>query len=210
MISATLCATVYGSHDTSVKEGAPLTVAIIAGGGGRRLGFRHKGLISFGSITLIEHLLALAPDGPRLVNTNCAEAYEFLDVPLVADLVPDRGAPGGVVTALFLAQTEWVLVMACDMPNVTAAEITRLLAARSDEHDVICFARAPSFEPLLGVYRASLGRAWLPQLAHEPSLRALVDSVRVKALPVFDDSVLDSLNTPEQLARWRGRGNKST
>jgi molybdopterin-guanine dinucleotide biosynthesis protein A len=141
---------------------------------------------------------------------DAVEAYEFLDVPVVADLVPGRGAPGGVVTALCLAQTEWVLVMACDMPNVTGVEITRLLAARSDELDVVCFARAPSFEPLFGVYRASLGRAWLPRLSDEPSLRALVDSVRVKALPIFDDSVLDSLNTPEQLAAWRQRGNKRT
>jgi molybdopterin-guanine dinucleotide biosynthesis protein A len=185
-------------------------VAIIAGGGGRRLGVKHKGLISFGQTTLVEHLLSIAPKGPTLLSTNSAEAYEFLDVPLVADLVPERGAPGGVVTVLCLAQTEWVLVMACDMPNVTEVEITRLLAARSDEVDVVCFARAPSFEPLLGVYRASLGRQWLARLDDEPSLRALVDSVRVKALPVFDDTVLDSLNTPAQLAQWLARGNKNT
>jgi hypothetical protein len=34
--------------------------------------------------------------------------------------------------------------------------------------------------------------------------------VRVKALPVFDDTVLDSLNTPAQLAQWLARGNKNT
>jgi molybdenum cofactor guanylyltransferase len=211
---------VYGSHDTSVKGGPSPTVAIVAGGNGSRLGFRHKGLIPVGETTLIEQLLAEAPAGPRWVVTNSAEAYAFLDVPLVADLVPGRGAPGGVVTALCVAQTEWVVIAACDMPNVRSSEFLRLLEARTAEVDVVCFARAaatsrvepgraePAFEPMLGVYRASLGRQWLPQLVtpgRAPSLRALVDASRLKTLEVFDDTVLDSLNTPEQVRAWRAR-----
>jgi molybdenum cofactor guanylyltransferase len=211
---------VYGSHDTSVKGGPPPTVAIIAGGNGTRLGFRHKGLIPAAEGTLIEQLLAEAPAGPRWVVTNSAEAYAFLDVPLVADVVPGQGAPGGVVTALWVAQTEWVVIAACDMPNVRSSEFLRLLEARADDVDVVCFARSaaasrveagraePAFEPLLGVYRASLGRRWLPMLltpGRAPPLRALVEASRLKTLEVFDDTVLDSLNTPEQVRAWRAK-----
>ncbi len=210
----------YGSHDVSVKGGEPPTIAIIAGGEGTRLGFSHKGLIPVGGSTLIERLLEEVPAGPRFIVTNSAEAYAFLDVPQVADLVPGRGAPGGVVTALCVAQTEWVVIAACDMPNVRASEFLRLLEARTDEVDVACFTRAasasrvepgraaPAFEPLLGVYRAALGCRWLPALVgvgRAPSLRTLVESARLKTLEVFDDTVLDSLNTPEQVRAWRAR-----
>ena len=54
---------------------------------------------------------------------------------------------------------------------------------------------------LLGVYRASLGAEWGARLGADPSLQALLKSARVKVCTPADPSALDSLNTPEDLAR---------
>jgi molybdopterin-guanine dinucleotide biosynthesis protein A len=49
------------------------------------------------------------------------------DIRIVADLVPDAGALGGLYTALMEAQTDQVLVLACDMPFLTASFLTCII-----------------------------------------------------------------------------------
>jgi molybdopterin-guanine dinucleotide biosynthesis protein A len=197
--SATLTDTVYGSRSAAVNP----TTVIIAGGAGHRLGGVHKGLIRLGETTIIEHLLAEAPPGPKLINCNAAEPYQFLDIPVVADLEPGRGAPGGVVTALAMAATEAVLVVACDMPRVTGRAMAELLALFGEGVDVVCFERRGDLEPLCAVYRRALVHRWFPLLTQNPSLRGLVRASRVRLIQVDDDALLDSLNTPDDLRRGR-------
>jgi molybdopterin-guanine dinucleotide biosynthesis protein A len=190
---------VYGSLTSGVNP----TTVIIAGGQGQRLGGAYKGLIRIGNSTLIERTLAQCPEGPRLINANQAEPYAFLGLPVVADLEPGRGAPGGVVTALAMSSTDAVLVVACDMPNVTRRSMTDLLELFVEGVDVVCYERRGDLEPLLAVYRRELVHQWWPQLASNPSLRGLVREARVRLIQVDDDSLLDSINRPEDLERLR-------
>lgn len=196
----------YGSRHTLVKEGSFLpvpTLAVLAGGRGSRLGGVAKGLIRLGNETVLERLLALAPEWPRLVVSNTPFAYEHFDAPIVGDLEPGKGAPGGVVTALAMASTEWVVLVACDMPFVTRALIDRLLARCSSDVDVVAFTRGGFVEPLCAVYRRSLADDWAPRLAGNPSLQELARSARLisEELAPEDAALLDSLNTPDDLRR---------
>ncbi len=188
--------TVYGSHDTSVKMGASPTLVVLAGGQGSRLGGMPKGLIRLpGGQTVIEHLLELTC-GPAFVSTNHPEWYERLDVPLVADLLPDRGAPGGVVTALAMATTEWVTIVACDMPFVSREMVETLWAHRHAGTDAICFTRDGELEPLVGLYRRSLVYDWEPRLDGCPSMRSLAESSRLDTIAWHEPERLMSLNSP--------------
>lgn len=184
-----------------VKEGPPVTFVVQAGGRGSRLGGVAKGLIRLGGERIVDRLLALGAEWPRWVVANEPGAYEDLAVPVVADVVPGRGAPGGVVTALAVADTEWVLTVACDMPFVTRAAIDALLAAAGAEVDVVCFERGGRLEPLLGLYRRSLLASWAAKLDEQPSLQGLIRSARHRVLTPDEPRLLDSLNTPEELAR---------
>lgn len=184
-----------------VKEGSPLTFVVQAGGKGARLGGVAKGLIRLGGERIVDRLLALGAEWPRWVVANEPAAYEDLAVPVVADVVPGRGAPGGVVTALAVADTEWVLTVACDMPFVTRAAIDALLVAAGPDVDVVCFERGGRLEPLLGLYRRALLDAWGAKLEDQPSLQGLIRSARYRALTPDDPRALDSLNTPEELQR---------
>ncbi|HEY1086976.1 MAG TPA: molybdenum cofactor guanylyltransferase [Archangium sp.] len=189
----------YGSHDTSVKPGGPPALVVLAGGRGRRLGGVPKGLIRLANgLTVVEQLLTLAR-GPAFVSANVSESYERFDVPVVGDLVPDKGAPGGVVTALAVAPTEWVFVVACDMPFVTRAMLDELERRRHPGADVVCFTREGKLEPLVGLYRRALCFDWALRLDGNPSLRELVDSVRVDTVESEQPHRLTSLNSPDDL-----------
>ncbi|MBE2248436.1 MAG: molybdenum cofactor guanylyltransferase [Myxococcus sp.] len=178
-----------------------LTIAVIAGGVGKRLGGRVKGLLELDGAPLISRLFALATDGDEvLVVTNTPEAFARFGHAMVGDLVPGKGAPGGVVTALVTATTDWVLVVASDMPFLERAHVAALLAQAVDGVEVVVATRAGALEPLCALYRRSLAAQWRDALDDDPSLRGLiagVPHVRV-ALP---PRALDSLNTPEDLAR---------
>jgi molybdopterin-guanine dinucleotide biosynthesis protein A len=63
-----------------------------------------------------------------LVTTNRPQAFAFLNAKLATDLLPGRGALGGLYTALNAATFPIVGVVACDMPFANP----RLLAALRD------------------------------------------------------------------------------
>jgi molybdopterin-guanine dinucleotide biosynthesis protein A len=203
---------VYGKLLTPVKQRPSASLAIIAGGRGSRLGLQPKGLIRLGNTTIVEHLLAVSPVHCCLINSNEAEPYAFLGLPIVGDVMPHRGAPGGVLTALLMAPTEWVLIAGCDMPYVTRDVMERLVAAAGPAVDVVCCARGGRLEPLLGLYRRALWAEWLQRIAaaKPPALRALVQGMRCTVLPVDDDSLLTSVNTPADLLQLRRTARAAT
>lgn len=191
----------YEGHHTSVKSGGGPTLVVLAGGRGTRLGGVAKGLIRLrNGETVVERLLGLT-SGLAFVSTNHPEWYERLEVPLIADVVPDKGAPGGLVTGLAVAPTEWVTIVACDMPFVTRAMIDRLHERTHGGADVVCFTRQGELEPLVGVYRRSLCFDWEPRLEGNPSVKELASSVRLDTLEAEEPTRLISLNSPDDFRR---------
>jgi len=182
------------------------SVAILAGGHASRLAGVAKGLIRIGNQTVLERTLAALPDRAQtFLVANEPWPYAFLSLPIVGDVAPGRGVPGGVVTALAASATEWTLVVACDMPFVTREAMEALLARRRPGLEAVCFQRQGELEPLLGVYRRTLLARWAAALGGNPSLRGLVRSAHLEALPAPTDDLLDSLNTPADLERAGAR-----
>jgi molybdenum cofactor guanylyltransferase len=184
---------------------ADVSFAILAGGRARRLGGIPKGLLLRDGRPLLAHLLALAPRfRETLLVTSDATAYEGFGVRCVADVVLDRGAPGGVHAALVHANTPWVLVVAADMPFVTAAVVEVLLAERNEAVDAVGFEVDGRLEPLLACYRSTLAGAWEKALAAGPSFPTLWKTLRARVLPEEALAHVDpgrravlSVNTPE-------------
>ncbi|HLL00529.1 MAG TPA: molybdenum cofactor guanylyltransferase [Myxococcaceae bacterium] len=187
-----------------------VTLAVVAGGQGRRLSGVPKGLLTLQGRTVLERLLELAPlFADVLLVANTPEPYARFGLRTVADVVPDRGAPGGVHAAMTAARTGWVLAVACDMPFVSPAAVRVLLEARAPELDAVCFTVAGRVEPLLAVYRTALWEPWGEALRqHNPSLRALLAACRARLLPEEALRAVDpqlrslvNVNTPEDLER---------
>lgn len=142
---------------------------VLAGGAGRRMGGRDKGLIELAGRPLAAHVAgALAPQvGAVLLNANRnREQYAALGYPVVADHIAGGLGPlAGVLTALESATTELVLTTPCDTPFLPPDLVTRLIAALERERADLCSAhdgeRLHAAVLLLRVGRADALRAYL-------------------------------------------------
>jgi molybdopterin-guanine dinucleotide biosynthesis protein A len=132
-----------------------LTVVIQAGGESRRMG-QDKALLPFLGQPLIQRVLGRVSSlaNETLVTTNNPERYSFLNLPLIPDLIPGRGALGGLYTALQSASQPLVAIVACDMPfaspELFAVERDVLLATKAD---IAIPHSGNGLEPFHAVYR---------------------------------------------------------
>jgi molybdopterin-guanine dinucleotide biosynthesis protein A len=133
-----------------------LTVVLQAGGASRRMG-QDKGLIPFLGKPLIERLIQrLAPVSQEMIiNTNQPTHYAYLGLPTVEDVIPNRGALGGLYTAIHASIYPLVAVIACDMPfaspELLSAERDILLA--DPAIDAVIPHTEGGNEPFHSIYR---------------------------------------------------------
>ena len=187
-----------------------LAVVIQAGGESRRMG-RDKGLAPFLGRPLITRIIErLEPIASEIiVTTNHPEAYQFLGLPLFSDLMPGRGALGGLYTALSAATQPLAAVVACDMPFVRP----ELLAVQRDlllekGVDALVPHLGGGVEPFHAVYRCA---SCLPHIkaaldadkwrADAWFSKANVLLMRKEQIQTFDPelSSFSNVNTPEEL-----------
>ena len=131
-------------------------------------------------------------------------------VPVVRDRVTGAGALGGLYTALAEAPTEQVLVIACDMPFLTAPFLSAL-AARGAGLDALVPRDARGPHPLCASYSRRIA----------PHLDACIAAGRLRVVEAVegvgvhyfeadelarfdaDGRLLFNVNTPEDYARAR-------
>lgn len=197
---------------------AAVTGVVLAGGRGRRLGGRDKGLARLHGRPLVEHVLErLAPQvaAVRISANRNRAAYRAYGYPVDADALPGYAGPlAGLATALARARTPWVLTAPCDVPYLPLATRQRLQRACRAQGAEAAVARAGGrrqpavalvarrHRPDLAAYLASGGRClgdWLDRLA--PAEADLEDVA----------AQLANVNTPAELAALAlGRGEGGT
>ena len=142
-----------------------LSIAIQAGGESRRMG-QNKALMPFAGQALIAYgaarLAGLVGD-ELFVTANRPELFGFLGLPVYPDVIPSRGALGGLLTALRRARYSAVAAVACDMPFASPALLRyQYCLLREKNADVVLPLTALGPEPLHAVYRRA---ACLPVVA---------------------------------------------
>jgi len=132
-----------------------VTGAILIGGASRRLG-RDKVLLPYKGMPLAAYQHSLLKNlFPRilLIGHPRSELQE-LGLICIPDLVPNKGALGGIYTALKTASTPYVFVAGADMPFLTTSLISDILGHRHGADAVI--PRGPrGLEPLCAAYSTS-------------------------------------------------------
>jgi len=111
----------------------PCSILLLAGGRGARMGGQDKGLVTWHGQPLIAHVQAVVRPFTDDLIISCnrnAERYRAYADRLVED--PQKDFPGplaGVLAGLAAARHPWLLVLACDAPQIDAALIQALLQA---------------------------------------------------------------------------------
>ena len=138
---------------------------ILAGGAGRRLGGRDKGLIELDGRPLVEHCRdRLAPQvDAMLVSANRHQAWYRRFVPRVvgdddnADGDAMAGPLAGMLAAMRAAPQAMIVCVPCDSPFFPRDLVQRLRAALGTDSRTIAVARTPArLQPVFALFRPGL------------------------------------------------------
>jgi molybdenum cofactor guanylyltransferase len=191
---------------------------ILAGGLSSRMG-RDKALLTVAGETLIHRTcrVALACTDGVYVVTGRGDRYRPLVSREVRWIVEHPAIPSGplmgLVHALSVMATEavpaptWVLVLACDLPNLAATPL-QTWRAQLDQVEPHCLAYLPycqgRWEPLCGFYRTT-ALADLQQYAAAGgrSLQKWLQQRSVAAIPGVDEHLLVNVNCPADWTAWQ-------
>jgi len=163
--------------------------------GGRSSRFGHdKSTVMIEGQTLIERTAetvskAIPAARITLVAANDEQITTLFGTkrsfPFIFDLYPGRGAYGGVHASLAHTKTEWALIVACDLPLITAELIDRLENLLGEEFDAVVPVQPDGeVQPLCAFYRRTpcLAAAEEPLLKNQstPPVKAIFDKVRTR------------------------------
>jgi molybdopterin-guanine dinucleotide biosynthesis protein A len=132
-----------------------LTLIIQAGGESRRMG-EDKALKKFLGEPLVQRLVKrLQPLRQEIaIIARDPSAYAFLNLPVYTDVQPGAGPLGGLLTAMSVADTPFVAVIACDMPFVnTELLIYQWSLIQERGIDVVIPIYDDELQPFQAVYR---------------------------------------------------------
>ena len=118
------------------------TALILAGGESRRMG-QDKATLVLGGKTLLENIIVTMQQLFPKVIVSVRQPRAGIDVPQVCDVQRAGGPLVGLISGMKKAESHWVFAVACDMPFVTQAVVSRLAIYRSGHQAVV---------PLVGGY----------------------------------------------------------
>jgi molybdenum cofactor guanylyltransferase len=217
-------------HDTSAPDtgAVPLrhpdvTGCLLAGGEGRRMGNRDKGLVVYRGRPLAAWVLArLVPQTASqfvIANRNLsayadllrqAQAIQAEHVTAVQtdapDLPPASGPVAGIITALRQTRTQWLMVVPCDTPHLPGDLVTRLL---TEAERVGAEAAVPATVNDAGeshthwvcvlLRRDALAKLETEFAQDQRKLRVCIQSLRWTSVSFADAIAFDNINSLETL-----------
>jgi len=203
--------------DAMIEDARPTfgTACVLAGGRGRRMEGRDKLHIEFAGQRLLARIAtSLRTRFDDLVAISSrTEAFDGLGYRVVPDEIPDGGPLVGLLTALKHSASDWVYLVACDMPFFAPDWVDRLSAdidasVAAGRHPVAAAARSgPFFEPfhafyhvdLAGYIEVALGAGTKPpsiQSVLRPHEMVLIDNVERYS---EGQRLFVNLNTPDDI-----------
>ncbi len=143
-----------------------VTGFILAGGESKRLG-RDKRTLSIGGQTLLakaqELLKNVFGEEPFVVGDNLVN-FGINPNRVIHDARPNCGPLGGLVASLEKSPSEWILVLAVDMPFLEKTDIQEMLKAGREQYDVLTLSADGRPEPLAALYKNTTLPFWRERL----------------------------------------------
>lgn len=185
-----------------------LGIGILVGGQGSRLGGVAKGLLPLPNgkrvlDQLLDECRRAAPNADLYLLGSRAE-YTDVGLPLLPDAPAGVGPIGGLRRLLGTAHAE-VLLLGCDQPFLSAALLTRLLAAPIVTAAALTRGAPPRWEPMVSrfVTARALTEVETHLAAGNLGLYTLLERVNATSVHVSDVEArqLDDWDTPDDVAR---------
>lgn len=185
---------------------------MLSGGKSSRMG-KNKAFLEVGSKRILDHIVdtlkILIPAEDIVLVTNNPQDYAYLKIKTVTDLIPGLGPLSGIHAGLYYTEKYYNLVVACDMPFISA-ELAQILFAEAAGFDVTVPEINGKLHPLFAVYaknclepiEKALKEGIYQVASVYPELK--VNYVNLKDLSLGEvdiQKVLMNINTPEDLEK---------
>ncbi|MBE8726649.1 molybdenum cofactor guanylyltransferase [Flavobacterium hungaricum] len=149
-----------------------LTVFILCGGKSSRMQ-SEKGLVLFQGKPFVEHIIqAILPISDQIKLITGSKEYDYLAYEKIEDLILDKGPLGGIYTALSHSETEFNLILSCDIPLISTELLQELISKHTKEAGITVFASESKTHPLIGIYSKEI----------LPVIKEAIDSDELKTM----------------------------
>jgi len=145
-----------------------------------------------------------------IIVTNQRGFFRNFDLKICQDLIPNKGALGGLYTGIFFSTFRYSFCVACDMPFIKKSLVQYLITNIKDD-DVIVPRTKDGLQPLHAVYSKNCLDP-IKKVIEEGKFKIVdfYEMVKVKiveendflSLDPFRDSFVN-VNTPEELISLR-------
>lgn len=184
-----------------------MTAIILAGGNSLRMG-ENKAFIQIDGVPIIARIHGLFKElfEEVLIVTSQQDLFRNFDSNIHADLIPNKGALGGLYTGIFFSSFQYSFCVACDMPFIKRSLVEFLVRNIKDEDAIVPRTR-DGLQPLHAIYSKTCLDA-MKKVIDQGRHRILdfYDLVKVKIVEESDFLYLDprresfiNVNTPEEL-----------
>ena len=189
-----------------------IAAVILAGGNARRLGGIAKGAIEVGKgASIIERLLkefAGANINNIVIAANDSKPYQHFGVEIIADIREGIGPIGGIESGLahFAGQSDAVMFVPCDMPNISAKEMSALKEGFIETEAPVVFAETAGFfwHPLCAVVHNDLASDISTAIDEgERKIRKFWQQVNADKVLFDDETAFLNINCLADMDRWR-------
>ena len=177
---------------------------ILAGGQSRRMG-TDKSQLQLENQTFTDRIAGTLEQVSDVI-TLVGVRYPHPKYKSVPDVYPNWGALGGLHAALAACEREWAIVVACDLPFVSA-ELFNHLASLRENYDAVVPVQADERpQPLAALYRIEPCRQRAAELIESGRRRPLdlLELVNTRWVPFNELRNLDqaetffvNINTPD-------------
>lgn len=185
----------------------PATAIVLAGGKSSRMG-TNKALLKMDEQFVIERIIVEVKKVVEqvIIVTNSFSEYDFLQLPMVEDTWKEKGPLAGIHAGLTASTTEKNMVIACDMPFVSA-EIVQHLLDSLDKYEAVVPLIDQQLHPLFACYKKDVAQKANQSIENgELRLKRFLQGLHVKVLAeedlpfrrrVMETSVFN-MNHPEE------------
>ncbi|WP_375179552.1 molybdenum cofactor guanylyltransferase [Enterococcus rotai] len=181
------------------------TAVVLCGGKSSRMGFDKSLLQLDGEFMLlrtVKQLKKIFPESLLVTNKRSKFPPAFSHVAILEDHYPDKGPLGGLVTALENIKTNYLFLLACDIPNLNI-DLIRKMAKSMESYDIVICKQENRLEPLFAFYHVTCLAILKQQLqTNDWRIRKEFEHFLVKVVTLESSFGLENVNSPKELMLW--------
>jgi molybdenum cofactor guanylyltransferase len=183
-----------------------ITGFVLAGGLSSRMG-EDKSLMLFRGKPLIMYAIdSLSPLCERVIISSNLLIYDFTGCEVWPDELPLKAPINGLYSCLKRSETDWNVILTCDMP-FAGSQLFAYLLEQAHGNDAVIPVHGQGFvEPLCGLYRRNTLNVLEQQVGVEQySILKFLHSIRCSYVNIgpgqefFNKEMFSNLNSPADL-----------